>query len=224
VPLLLNWVIWVGELACGEIFDLDGEVERCGGLEICIPQGECGIVDVVNGCWRGVMSYYGSKRQTTIGDDDLRELYAAGERDFSRDQYRLDLVDPGGTNLSGANFRGANLADVNFYHVNFSNSDLSNAMIVASSLEEVILKGTILNGARLGSTTLRGCDLTDASLIEANLREIKLINSNLTRANLTGANIEDARFEGNIYCETIMPNGTIRTDTSNGSDCLESQD
>ncbi len=164
------------ELTCWQIGDLDVEIEGCGGLEVCVPQGDCGIVDVVNRCRRSGMSFYGSKRKTRIGDEDLREIYAAGDRNFSGDKYRLDLVDPAGANLSGANFRNANLAEVNLYQVNFSESDLSNASIVFSWLEECIFKGTILNGAELGSATIRSCDLTGASLIEADLFEIKLTN------------------------------------------------
>jgi Pentapeptide repeats (8 copies) len=181
-------------------------------LEGCIPEGECGIVNVVNRYWRDVMSYYGGARKTRISDEELRELYASGDRDFSSIKYRLDLVDPAGANLSEANFRGANLAGINLYQVNFSSSDLNGAVLSDSRLVEAILINTILNQAAFERVTITSCDLTNASLIEANFCEAQLVGNNLTRANLTGANIESARIEGNIFFETIMSDGTIRTD------------
>jgi uncharacterized protein YjbI with pentapeptide repeats len=93
---------------------------------------------------------------------------------------------PGG-NFASTLLTGADLADANLANCNFSSA--------------------ILNLANLA-----GADLTSATLINALLRDADLTGANLTRANLRNANLTGTILDGALFDETIMPDGSLRTD------------
>lgn len=118
---------------------------------------------------------------------NLQSIYLAG----ATLEEGLNL---GGSSLRGANFRGAELA-----HVWFKEADLTCANFNGACLNKTKFQGAMLEGA-----TFRG------SFIE----ETSFDGADLTGADLTGADgIELAYLNGTIFNETIMPDGSIRTDT-----------
>jgi uncharacterized protein YjbI with pentapeptide repeats len=154
--------------------------------------------------------------------EELYRRYAAGERDFpgvDLNHANLNVADvgdirdlPAGQNdLRGINFSGANLTRADLSFVNLSGANLS-----STNLESAILLGSILIAADLRDAILDyaelGGELVNADLREASLHCTRLIDTNLTRANLMGAEFA-ATGEGRvIFCNTIMPDGTIRND------------
>jgi hypothetical protein len=72
-----------------------------------------------------------------------------------------------------------------------------------------------------GSTAFQGADLRFANLAGANLSNINAMNADLRGANLRGACIVEsvlfeaqlgtAKLDGAIFCNTVMPDGTINT-------------
>jgi uncharacterized protein YjbI with pentapeptide repeats len=95
----------------------------------------------------------------------------------------------GGRELSETNFRRANLSSAKLY-----DNDLRKANFSYANLE----------GANLSHA-----DLTDANFSHANLE-----GANLSHANLYNANLKNANLSSAIFCKTIMPDGSIRTDKS----------
>ena len=86
-------------------------------------------------------------------------------------------------------------------------------------------------GANLANSNLQGVDLSNlnlsgADLSHANLQYADLENSTLTNANLDGANLQNADLVGAdttgantataIYCNTLLPDGSLNSD-----DCSE---
>ena len=72
------------------------------------------------------------------------------------------------------------------------------------NLSHINLSGTNLTGADLSGTNLTGADLSGADLTGA-----VLIETNLNGADLTNTILEDA-----LFCRTIMPYGSIKSDSS----------
>lgn len=118
----------------------------------------------------------------------LDGIYLAGA---SLDRGFVNLA---GSSLRCANFRGAELA-----HVWFKGADLSNANF---------------NGASLNKTTFQGAKLEGATFRGAFIEETNFSGADLSYADLTGADgIDLAYWDGTIFHETIMPDGSIRTNT-----------
>ncbi|AFZ09272.1 pentapeptide repeat protein [Oscillatoria nigro-viridis PCC 7112] len=156
--------------------------------------------------------------------EELYRRYAAGERYFPGvDLSHADLnvaevedleeLEPGQNDLSGINLSSANLTRADLSFVNLSGANLSSA-----NLDSATLWGTILTGANLSDAILDyaelASDLVDVDLREASLECTQLIGTNLTRANLMGSYFA-ATGEGRLtFCNTIMPDGTIRNDNS----------
>ena len=86
----------------------------------------------------------------------------------------------------------------------FSESNLSGANFSFSNL---IMAD--LTGAFLDSADLTGAFLISATLEQAILREANLAGSNLSGANLAGANLTDADLTGAVFCNTVLPDGSI---------------
>lgn len=91
--------------------------------------------------------------------------------------------------LSGADLRWANVYE----------AELGGAPnLVNAVMDEADLSGANLYGANLEGAMLRNANLAGATLSWASL----------LGADLTGADISDARFDGVIFCKTIMPDGS----------------
>ncbi len=164
--------------------------------------------------------------------EELLRRYAAGERDFSWIEElfgELIEVDLSGINLTEfefdvnpicccnftrANLSGANLSELTLDETNFSFTNLREVSMAQSSLQGANLTGADLTGADLGGAYFWDANLTDAKLINTYI-ECSLDGANLTRADLTGAKgWESASFEDCIFYETIMPDGSMRTNNS----------
>ena len=84
-------------------------------------------------------------------------------------------------------------------------------------LDEAYLEGTNLTGAilidaRLIETYLGDANLSYVDLTGADLTETYFKNANLSHADLTSVEgFSLARFQGAIFDETVMPDGSIRS-------------
>lgn len=74
---------------------------------------------------------------------------------------------------------------------------------------EFNLRHINLSGADLSDINLSWADLTGADLTGADLSRTVLIETNLNGADLTNTVLEDA-----LFCRTIMPYGTIKSDST----------
>lgn len=136
-----------------------------------------------------------------------------------------------GINLSGADFRGSDLGAIRMYsqglilcHANLSKLDLSVFLFRGSNLSGANLSGAMLFRAKFSNANLTGAKLdriigteiwfTDANLTSASFIKANLAESHFGGANLTTANFMNARnayFERAIFKETIMPDGSLRS-------------
>ncbi|MEH1870544.1 pentapeptide repeat-containing protein [Nostoc sp.] len=150
----------------------------------------------------------------SIDVEELLQLYAAGERDFSFINIE------GSDELYRANLSGINLSNSSVGEIFMEESNLSGANLKGAQLGQTCLRNTNLRGADLTSADLRyvnldGADLTDAKLTNACLRNVVMRGANLTDADLTGAEIEfiQEMVKDSIFCRTIMPDGSIYNGT-----------
>lgn len=167
---------------------------------------------------------------------DEYERDESGEARF--DQSGRGVMRPGikegclrGTNLSGVDFRGSNLGAIRMYsqglvlcHANLSKLDLSVFLFRGSNLSGANLSGAMLFRAKFTDANLSGAKLdrviaTETLFIDANLTSTSFIKATLTDtyfvgADLTTANFRNARnayFERVILKDTIMPDGSLRS-------------
>ena len=125
-----------------------------------------------------------------VGDCEIGSGAECPGADFSgEDLGEIDQTMHGSegrdaADFSEANLRGANFSDSSLIGVDFTGADLRDANLRGASLQRSFLYKADLSGA----------DLTDATLEQADL--------------------EDTLFEGAIFCNTKMYDGT-----KNNSDC-----
>ena len=160
--------------------------------------------------------------------EELLRRYAAGERDFSGIKSWDSHSD--GIDLSGADLSGNMMDEVYFARsilkgVSFRNAELAQSCLNAADLTDADLRGanliyTTFSSANLTNADLRRAKFHETSFDRANLTGANLSGANLARcifweANLTGANLEGASLRKASFRNTIMPDGSIRTDASN---------
>ena len=90
---------------------------------------------------------------------------------------------------------------------NLSRTNLEGVFLIEADLSGANLRGSLLTGADLSAANLSG-----AILWGANLSDADLSNANLTGADLTGADLRRAGLSGTQFCNTTMPDGTVRND------------
>jgi uncharacterized protein YjbI with pentapeptide repeats len=147
-----------------------------------------------------------------ISEEELLNLYKSGIRDFTA--YEINFVVPGAMNLSGVDFRGQYLAECDFSGSNFSGANLQGVDFAQSDLSDVDLTGADLTGASLIETFFTGTNFTDANLSNTFFSPNQMQRCNFTRANFSGSEWGHyMEAEGNIYHETVMPDGTLKTAT-----------
>mgnify|MGYP006142920961 FL=1 len=76
---------------------------------------------------------------------------------------------------------------------------------VNCDLRNADLRGTDLSDANLALANLSG-----ASLEGANLESANLYGAILNRANMGNANMRNTNMDSVLFCDTIMPDGSIR--------------
>ena len=89
--------------------------------------------------------------------------------------------------------------------------DLSEAILAEGNLRNANLTNVNFSRSFLNFADLSGADLTGATLLNADLTEANLTGANLTRANLRGAQTTDTDFSGAVFSNTIMPDGSTRS-------------
>jgi uncharacterized protein YjbI with pentapeptide repeats len=127
----------------------------------------------------------------------------------------LDRVDGQDANLSGIDLVGGSTAGGDF-----SGASLSRAVLVFASLNNTDLRGADLSHADLSfgsivaadatAADLTGADLADSNANGANFTDANLSGANLTNADLTGASLHGADLKGAVFCNTLMPNASVR--------------
>ena len=107
-----------------------------------------------------------------------------------------------GVGVDNTSMRDADFSGATMIEANFTNADLRSANFA----------GTDLTGAHFTGSSLNGADLTGANLTDAVLDRSFMNATNLADANLTGATFTRMSLETAIFCRTIMPDGTLRSD------------
>ena len=92
--------------------------------------------------------------------------------------------------------------------MSFETADLANANLNGLTFRRTNFFAANLKGATLVNSTLTQSNLEDVNLVGADLTGANLAGSNMTDANLSKAILVDTNFEGAIFCQTIMPEGT----------------
>ncbi|MGB3513228.1 MAG: pentapeptide repeat-containing protein, partial [Microcoleaceae cyanobacterium] len=149
--------------------------------------------------------------------EELLELYAAGQRDFSRfiikhtDQYFENGIDLRGVKFRGdsleaiffslqnSNLSGADLRGINFRKANLDCCNLSGALLNKASLWCAGLNKANLSGANLSGASLSGTTFVTANLKGANLSKTKLYKTSFNCADLSGVNFSNAKINGPVW-------------------------
>lgn len=119
--------------------------------------------------------------------------------------------------LRGADLRGANLDDVRLAGgLLFDGADLSNASLRRGAIGYASFRGAIFAGANATGASFYGTDLTGADFTRVDARGAYFGAAVLTNLNLGQANLRDARdFDetaaGLRFFNTILPDGSVRT-------------
>lgn len=115
------------------------------------------------------------ENKNKITEEELLELYKAGERDFSNVDLShavLSHADLSGADFSGANFYGARLLRTNLSGCDFSYANLAQAYLAYTNLSGAELSGVSLTGAHLVATNFRGAKYEDVII-----KEMGIINN-----------------------------------------------
>ncbi|MEH2381440.1 MAG: pentapeptide repeat-containing protein [Nostoc sp.] len=143
--------------------------------------------------------------------EEIIKRYETGERNFTGIELKRTVISD--TCFMDVDFSRVNLQDCLLQVAYLVNANFTYASLewtsFSASLINCNLSNANLRGSSLKSTRLIGVDLTSAHLSGADLRETKLIGCNLRNANLTGIRTT----EGTIFCDTIMPDGRIETNS-----------
>ncbi len=175
---------------------------------------------------------------TTVGGCRLEPRTTCKEADLARQELTgavLPYSRVQGANFSGSDMdavvldlaegEGAELRDITFVGGSMANghfrlADLSGAQLVFASLNGADLRdaklvkadlsfGSIV-GADASGADLTGVQLPDSNANGTNFSGANLSGANLTNADLTGANLDGANLDGATFCNTLMPDATVR--------------
>ncbi|WP_377475683.1 MAG: pentapeptide repeat-containing protein [Microcoleus anatoxicus] len=141
---------------------------------------------------------------------EVVDLYKDGWRDYSgmnlegivaEREYLID-IDLSGSDLHSSILQGCELSGVNLSNANLENANLSSTCLV----------GTNLSNANLANANLWYADLSGANLENANLNNVNLVKTNLTGTNFFAAQWQNINTESALFCHTIMPDGSHKSD------------
>jgi uncharacterized protein YjbI with pentapeptide repeats len=123
------------------------------------------------------------------------------------------LIGPS-VNLTGAALAGSNFTGFNLRNVNFTGANLSTTRIDGADMSAATLTGVVSGGIEGRATLPPGWTLVDGYLVGpgANLRNANFYGSDLsgvdlTGADLTGADLAFATLTGDVWSNTVCPNG-----------------
>jgi uncharacterized protein YjbI with pentapeptide repeats len=153
----------------------------------------------------------------SIRVEKIIEAYGNGERHFGGifcDDGKISWNEnqPDGIDLKGIDLSGTDLY-VNWHHADLRDSYFRGSQLSQSNFRGANLSGADFSGASLCKTKFRGADLSYCYFRGAFVEETEFSNANLSYADLRGAvGIEIAYLDDAIFCETIMPDGSVRND------------
>lgn len=126
-------------------------------------------------------------------------------------------------NAKGADLEGAGLGTADVSKTDFTNANPSNTQLSFAGMTIVEAPGANLSGAVLAYGNISGAKLKGANLSKVGLSSSDAIGVDLTGANITGINLSDADLTGSKldgadltdadYCNTIIPDGTVKNPT-----------
>ncbi|MEM9275864.1 MAG: pentapeptide repeat-containing protein [Cyanobacteria bacterium P01_F01_bin.143] len=147
--------------------------------------------------------------------EELLRLYAGGEKDFTGQSFGglRDQSIRGGiyreTDFSEEEFDGAS-----FREVDLSFADFRHVQMYESSFRKCYMEGVNFSYAVFGQVSFIKTDLTRAIFRNATLSEFGFYQVNLSYADLSGSReFILGRCENVIFYETIIPDGSICTDS-----------
>ncbi|MCC3421240.1 MAG: pentapeptide repeat-containing protein [Microcoleus sp. PH2017_29_MFU_D_A] len=141
---------------------------------------------------------------------EVVDLYKDGWRDFSgmnlegiveQREYLID-IDLSGSDLHSSIWQGCDLSGANLSNANLENANLSSTCLV----------GANVSNANLANANLWYAELSGANLENANLNNVNLVKTNLTGTNFCAAKWQNINTESALFCHTIIPNGSYKSD------------
>ena len=149
-----------------------------------------------------------------IDREELLEKYAGTEKDFTG-RRRGGLISQ---SIEGGIYREADFRDRYFDCGSFVEVDLSFAnfnciRMYESNFRNCYMEGIDFTSAEFGQVGFNNVDLTRAIFRNATLSEVSFYKVDLSYADLSGAErFNEVSIKNTIFYETIMPDGSIRTD------------
>ncbi len=147
--------------------------------------------------------------------EELIRKYAGTERDFTGQRFGVGLTDQiirGGI-YSRTNFNEGFFESSSFIEVDLSFADFSLIRMYESSFMNCFMEGTDFTAAEFGQVIFKNVNLTKAIFRGAVFSEFDFSRTDLSYVDFRGAKDFDCvGFNDVIFYETIMPDGSIRTD------------
>ena len=128
-------------------------------------------------------------------------------------------------NLTNADLRGSDLSGTALVRAQMRGVDLRGAQLVLNDAAEVIMTRARLNKSVVVGSSFVGADLRRANFSRASVRGTTFLQADLTGASFARADLSNSIFvgaktagvnwRGAIFCNTLMPNGSLRGATTN---------
>ena len=157
---------------------------------------------------------YANFTGSSISNSILNEVTASGIS-LSRSVVK-------NVNFISADLSLADLSDASFEDSNFSSASLLGASFLETAFDNCAFRNASLVNVDTLNAKFTGCDLTNATLsgifMGADFQNAVLTGSDFSGADLTGVTLKGAtgfdpsNYSNVIYFETILPDGTTRTD------------
>ncbi len=166
------------------------------------PRTRCSNADLAGRPLTGVIMPYARLVGTNFSRGDLTALtidFAIARR------ANLRKVKLNAASLTGADLTGAELSGAELLFASLNGTNLTNAKLVGANLDFASTIGTDFSGADLHGMKFADGNNSGARFTNANLSGADLTNADLTGADLTGANLDGA-----IFCNTLMPDASVR--------------
>jgi len=153
-----------------------------------------------------------------VDREELLEKYAGTEKDFTGQRFVganwIDKIVIGGI------YHRTNFRDASFIRSGFDKADLSLANFSGARMFEsgfgwdCYMERIDFSYASFSQCNFQGVNLTRAIFRNSTISETSFKNANLSHVDLSGVKeFDSCSCKGIIFYETIMPDGSIRTDT-----------
>lgn len=114
-----------------------------------------------------------------------------------------------GAECPGADMRGVDLSEIMY---DYTNVGRPGGVLKGANLRGADFTGAKLHGVEFTAADLRDAIMRDADLSSTYLYQADLRGADLTRAKFLHVDMDETKLDGAIFCETLMPDGTIRND------------